>query len=200
MNLRIPDVLRNNAATVFLLIVLTASISLNLTLGMKYRNLVSPRPTGITTGVELLTIPVLDKTGAKSLVTLHGNSMSTILYVMSPTCIWCARNLNNIRTLAEHRSTAYRFIGLSTTSDKLTEYLQSTKLPFDVTTIDQSKLPKNIRFDSTPEMILVSSTGRVSKVWTGALEGDRKAQAEAFFHLKLPGLPGSENVTPAKVL
>jgi hypothetical protein len=191
MDSRLLSVLTKNAATGFFILILTASLSLNLMLGMKYRNLVSPRPSGITTGAEILTIPVLDKTGAKSSIKLHGSPVPTVLYVLSPACVWCARNLDNIRRLADQRSNAYHFIGLSITSVNLTEYLQSTKLPFDVSVVDQSTLPKTIRFDSTPQMILINSTGRVSKVWTGALDGDRKTQAEEFFHLKLPGLPAA---------
>jgi hypothetical protein len=179
---------QKNWSSVLLFGVLTGSLVLNLALAMKYRALVAPgAPAGVKLGITLGTIHTLDLKGAKGEIHV-GDGHPTVLYIMAPSCGWCARNLENIRTLTSTRASDYRFIGLSVTSADLREYLASTPLPFPVYALDMDRLPPGLDAKATPQMALVGSDGRVEKAWIGALEGKRKLEVEGEFHVTLPGL------------
>src|SRR5436305_7711865 len=53
----------------------------------------------------------------------QGNSLPTILYIFSPRCLWCARNLENAKALASRTSDRYRFIALSLLDNDLRAYV-----------------------------------------------------------------------------
>jgi hypothetical protein len=166
--------------------VLTASITLNLLLAFKYRAATTPHPTGIQVGISLKSIPVAELDGNRRDIKLDANHW-TVLYVMAPGCSWCARNLENIRTLASHSASTFRFIGLSNTAKGLDQYLATTPLPFPVKVADIARFPAGLNVTSTPQMALVGPDGRVTRVWVGALGGGSQTEVEQYFNVKLPG-------------
>ena len=172
---------------ILLISVLSCSLGLNVVLALKYRALTTPRAAGIRAGIVFKTIPTVDPAGTKGEVRLDSGQPS-VIYVMSPACDWCARNLNNIRTLARASGSRYRFIGLSITAAHLREYLLGTPLPFPVLSLDADRLPAGFDASATPQMAIVGPGGRVEKVWVGALDGARKADVEKIFHVGLPGM------------
>lgn len=115
----------------------------------------------------------------------------TILYVFTPACGWCTKNLENIKAVAKQTSGSYRLIGLSLSGDKLGEYASDQKLDFPVYT----DLPESVRsaykLTGTPETIIISPEGRVVKRWTGAYTGPLQDEVERFFNLTLPGIVDS---------
>lgn len=176
----------SNMALALCFMVLIGSLSLNVILANKYRALFAPH-NSIQVGSSLLnTVRVTDLNGNKETITTNQNHPS-VLYIMSPTCIWCARNIENIRSLARQSGAQYTFIGLSTTSAKLKEYVASTPLPFPIKLIDTKALPKDFDIGATPQMVVLDGKGKVQKVWTGALDGKRRSEVEEFFHAHLPG-------------
>jgi len=57
--------------------------------------------------------------------------MPTVLYIYRPTCGWCAKNLQNIKELAQHvQQTGGRVIGLSLETDGLEQYVQKSDMGF----------------------------------------------------------------------
>src|SRR3569833_2842356 len=106
--------------------VLLGSLALNVVLGIHIRQMSSPRMSGTRVGVAVSPIALAESYRGSYTVTFNGNR--TILYIMSPTCIWCARNIENIRAIG----TRYHVIGLSSTVDKLREYRIHNPLPFDI--------------------------------------------------------------------
>lgn len=115
------------------------------------------------------------------------DSRPTILYVFRPDCIWCARNLEAERTVAEQAS-GYRFIGLSTTADGLTEYLDRNHLTFPVFADPNARSAKLLKLSITPETIVISPDGIVQKVWLGAYLGENAKSVEKMFGVKLPAV------------
>jgi len=111
----------------------------------------------------------------------------TVLYIFSPSCIWCARNLNNIKAIVAARGLSYRFIGVSLTRTGLPEYLAKNSLPFPVYSIDAATA-KTAKLGGTPETIVISRDGRVQRDISGAFTGISQQQAESLFKLHLPGL------------
>jgi len=178
---------KRNYGVVALTSVLCISLGMNVTLAERFRSSRAVHEAGIRVGAKIIGLAVEDPTGVLSSMRLD-SGRRTVLYVFSPTCGWCKRNLNNIRALAQRQSTDLGFVGLSTTSNKLKEYLSATPMPFPVYAAKGGKLPKDIDLSSTPQMMVVDPKGVVEKVWQGALQGEHQAEAEKYFHIKLPGL------------
>ncbi|MBO0859398.1 MAG: hypothetical protein J2P21_13135 [Chloracidobacterium sp.] len=58
--------------------------------------------------------------GNPTTITFSDRTLPTILYVFSPQCVWCMRNLDNIKTIESSVKGKYQLIGLSI-SNKLLE-------------------------------------------------------------------------------
>lgn len=121
-------------------------------------------------------------------ITYNGTGLSTVLYVFSPSCGWCARNLANVKDLAQQVDGRFRFVALSLSDDKLREYVTDKQLNFNVYGGISSETRSAYKLGGTPETIVVSSDGRVQKVWYGAYVPDTAQDVEKYFHAQLPGL------------
>lgn len=187
MLLRLIRQMESNLSLVVFCAVLTGSIGLNLVLAIKYRDATTPKVSAIRVGASLKRIPTLDADGHRNEIVLDGAHWS-VIYVMAPKCVWCARNLDNVRTIAAGNANAFHFVGLSNTAAGLDQYLASNWMPFPVQVVDKAHAPTGLDTTITPQMALVRPHGRVERVWTWALEGSQRAEAEEFFHVKLPGL------------
>jgi len=123
------------------------------------------------------------------LVNLDYNAnQSTVLYVFSPDCHWCAENLDNIVSLAERAGDRYRFIGVSLRTEGLDEYLAHTHLPFPIYHSPPDTVRAAYDFRSTPSTIVIGNDGKVLKYWQGAYASELQPEVEGFFQLRLPGL------------
>jgi hypothetical protein len=67
------------------------------------------------------------------------------------------------------------------------EVRDQTRLDGDRWTI-RPRLPRGFNADVTPQTLLGRPDGTVSKVWVGAYFGQRKAEMETFFKIRLPGI------------
>lgn len=113
-----------------------------------------------------------------------------ILYVFSPTCGWCERNLDNALTLsdASRRQGDYDFVAVAVNATGLEDYLSRTPLPWTIVRDVPEDVRKAFRMGGTPATIVVARGGRVQNVWTGAYTPTIQAAVEHVFRLKLPGL------------
>lgn len=111
----------------------------------------------------------------------------TVVYFMSPTCVWCKRNLESIRALAVAASDKYRFVGISSTRDGLREYLEKAQYPFPVYFADAAA-SRELKLSVTPETILVSAEGVVVNDWRGAYGPDVVSSIQEVFGVTLPKL------------
>ena len=116
------------------------------------------------------------------------NHKATVVYVFSPLCPWCKRNEANIKSLVAKDGNAYRFVGLSTLSTNLKQYVAAGDAPFPVYLIQSPAQLRKLGLVGTPETLVVSSSGKVEKVWQGAYLGANKTGVERYFGVKLPGL------------
>lgn len=165
--------------------VLLGSLTLNVALGLHIRNSASVRPGevgGTKVGAKVTPVALVESPGGLRELGFHGEQ--TILYIMSPTCGWCARNIENIRTIGRR----YRVVGVSPTADKLAAYREKNPLPFEIVVPDSTRLPKWLDLGVTPQTVVVNKSGVVERVWVGALDGSKKTGAEKFFGMSLPGL------------
>jgi len=177
---------KNNANSdrLFLLLLLVVSLSFNL-----YQHF-SPVTSGVgsTSAIPLTTIkslPLVDLDGKNTSFPLQNTSRPTLLYVFSPTCHWCERNIVPMRVLFQDESTHFSLVGLSLSNVGLSAYTRSVSLPFTSYFAPQETATK-FGLSFTPETILVDEKGKIVKLWIGAYSGKTKSDIEQYFHLKLP--------------
>jgi peroxiredoxin len=126
--------------------------------------------------------------GQPGVISYQDAEQSTVLYIFTPPCSWCARNMSNLKTLLDQEGSHYRFIGVSLSEEGLAQYVLKNDLKLPIYSGLSSEVLKTYKLGSTPQTIVVSPEGKVLQDWVGAYVGDQKSQIEAFFHVALPGL------------
>jgi hypothetical protein len=170
----------------FLLLLLAASLSGNVYLGrLLLRPPGAPAPP-LAKGAAVPPLPVTSLDGRPQTVSYEGQP--TVLYVFSPTCPWCRRNIPNLKQLVQSAGARYRFIGLSLDDKGLAAYVTENQLPMPVYTKISDESRAQYRLGGVPQTIVVSSRGTVLQVWNGAFVGDTQREVEGFFEVALPGL------------
>lgn len=175
------------------ILLLLASISLNIVLAHRVwsfthlqSNRAAERLLKVGTAVPPIAAKRLD--GQPGVISYQGAGQSTVLYIFTPPCSWCARNMENLKALLDKEKGQYRFIGLSLSEETLADYIAKNDLKFPVYSSLSPETLKTYRLGSTPQTIVISPEGKVLQDWVGAYVGDQKSQVEAFFHVSLPGL------------
>jgi peroxiredoxin len=185
------------------LAMLVASVLINVTLAHKLRHfndLVGPLPDHLLkSGTLAPSFEAVDLRGQAQLITYDKQgSRSTVLYVFTPPCPWCARNMDNIEALADKAGTQYRFVALSLSAEGLADYVSTNEFKLAVYSGLSPETVKTYKLGSTPQTIVISPEGKVLQNWIGAYTGDQKSQVEAFFHVTLPGLKDLPKAGAAK--
>src|SRR5665213_3539439 len=103
--------IRQNIGMALLVSMFVGSLLLNAKLGLDLRHYAQP-VVGVALKSDLRTIAVIGAEGTPQELKL-GNGKPTVLYIMAPTCHWCAENIENIRALAKAAGSQYGFIGIS---------------------------------------------------------------------------------------
>jgi AhpC/TSA family len=191
-----------------LLLLLTASVGLNVLLARRVRQLRTTldagpsRPAPLQVGILVPPIVAKGLDGQSQTIAYTGSDRPTVLYVFTPQCVWCARNMDNLKTLFKTRGAAERFIGVSLSPEGLTDYVRAHDLAIPVVTSLSSETVSTYRLGGTPQTLVISPEGRVLQNWAGAWTNKQKTDIEAFFHVNLPGiqLPASEPKSEAKHL
>jgi peroxiredoxin len=125
-------------------------------------------------------------------VTLSYDSKPTVLYVFTPGCSWCRRNLANVKTLFEAKSGEFRFVGLALDDMGLEAYVAQEKIPFPVYSNVSEDTRAQYRLGGVPQTLVISSRGIVLENWSGAYDGKLRHDVEEFFSVSLPGLTPPE--------
>lgn len=113
-----------------------------------------------------------------------------VLYVFSPSCVWCDRNLDNARRLESHVAGKYQFVAVALESKNLREYVAKNGLEWTIVANISPEVQKAYGMAGTPQTILIDSGGTVRHVWSGAFLGASASEIEQVFGVKLPGLKG----------
>lgn len=130
----------------------------------------------------------VDLDGKQQTISYAATNKPTVLYVISPSCIWCERNNENIEQLAKVKESDFRFIGLSLAEPGLKEYMVGSRLNFPMYTRLTSETIQSLGLGGTPQTIVISPEGRVLKNWRGAYIEHSRPDVEAYFGIRLPGL------------
>jgi peroxiredoxin len=175
------------------IVLLVASVSLNVILAQRvwsFTHLQSIKAAErlLKVGATVPAIAAKRLNGQPGVISYQGTEQSTVLYIFTPPCSWCARNLDNFKTLLDKESGQYHFIGLSLSEKDLAEYVAKNELKLPVYSSLSPETMKTYKLGSTPQTIVISPEGKVLQDWVGAYVSDQKSQVEAFFRVSLPGL------------
>lgn len=175
----------------FLIILLAASLSLNVVLGWKmtrqYR--LPETENQLVEGMPVPPITVSSVSDNRRVtITYRNTDKPTVLYLLTPSCQWCTHNLKNINTLASLRGDSYHFVAVSLTDAGLKEYLDANKFEFPVYKNVSPEEARQLGLGSTPQTIVVSPDGKVLKNWVGAYGEALQPEVENYFGVSLPGL------------
>lgn len=146
---------------------------------------------GLRPGDMAPTIQAKDMNGQPATLTHLESDSPSIVYVFTPSCAWCVRNLDNVRTLFIQTKSNYRFIGLSLSSNGLREYVSQYGLEFPVYS-DPIGATASAYKGGTPRTLVISSQGKILESWFGAYTGEIQQQVERYFKTRLPGVAGDE--------
>lgn len=182
------------ALTVMLLI----SVALNVMLALKIRELTgmqnalrAERELEAGAAVPSITARRLD--GKSETITYADSTRPTVIYVFTPQCIWCTRNLDNFKTLVDQMSKDYRFIGISLSKEGLEKYVADHQLTFPIYTDVPKETGEAYKMGGTPQTVVISPQGKVLQNWIGAYAGEQRSQVEKYFDTTLPGIqPASQ--------
>lgn len=121
----------------------------------------------------------------------------TVLYVFSPQCGWCAKNIDNFRSLITQSGARYQIVGLATSRQDLAPYLAKEGLKLPVFAGVDSNLVSAYHLGATPTTIVISPDGKVLRVWTGAYRENIRHQIESLLGVHLhrccdDGVEGSD--------
>jgi peroxiredoxin len=188
---------------ILVIVALVVSVTVNVLLAHKVRSLTNAREVRIAerllaVGTKVPPIAAKGLDGQEETISYGQANQTTVLYIFTPTCIWCARNMDNLKTLMGKESAEYRFIGLSLSDAGVNEYVTKNKLNFPVYSGLSPETVKTYKLSGTPQTIIISPEGKVLQDWAGAYVGDQKSQVEAFFHVTLPGIAVAPKPTDAK--
>jgi peroxiredoxin len=182
---------------------LIVSVSLNVLLAHRVRSETYARwgriaERSLQVGKAIPPITARGVGGQPETISYEATNQRTVLYVFTPACVWCARNMDNLKTLTGREGDRYRFIGLSLSEEGLPEYIAKNDLKFPVYSGLSPETLRTYKLGGTPQTIVVSPEGKVLQDWAGAYVADRKSQVEAFFHVTLPGLTAIPEPSSAK--
>jgi len=172
------------------MMIVAASLGLNVFLGLKLRHY-SLRDRGeLLEGTFVPDLVVTDLDGKTQRLIFAKSSAPVVLYVFSPYCGWCDRNLANVAALAESVTGRYNFIGISLSHEGLEEYVKTHRISFQTYGNLRSEAREGLSIHSTPVTIVVSRDSHVLRSWTGAYDQSMLHEIEAYFGTHLPGLTG----------
>jgi peroxiredoxin len=114
-------------------------------------------------------------------------NVPTVLYVFTPQCGWCRKNIENLRALINNSGTRYRVVGISLTSVDLAAYLDHEHLVFPVYTGLTDATKAAYKLGGTPTTIIVSPNSTVLKAWSGVYEEPVRTEIQGFLKVRLPG-------------
>jgi peroxiredoxin len=169
---------------------LALSLGVNVYLGLLVaRPQRAPKTNSTPVGAHFPAITVHDLSGRGLKISWPApENRLTVVYLFSPTCIWCQRNIENFKAMGAETRSDYRLIPISLTSAGLSKYVEKYKLTFPVFADPVVADGKAFAFDGTPETFVISPDGIVKRVWRGAFSEAVKAEIEAYLGLHLPGM------------
>ena len=133
-------------------------------------------------------LDVMDTEGRRAEIRTGEQTLPTVLYVFTPECSWCTRNLPNLKALAAASGARFRIVGLSLSVQGLAPYVANHDLTFPVYMSPSQETVRAYMLGPTPTTIVIGADATIMHVWKGAYDGAIKSQVESALRVRLPGL------------
>lgn len=176
---------------------LALSLTANVALGIGFLRLasVSPPPSQRAAGTSDIPAigtrvpPIVAQRlgGGRETIAYGPSEQPTLLYVFTPACQWCTRNLDNLRTLVAHAESRYRIVGLSL-DPNAASYVERIAFKYPVYINPSPETIRAYGLGPTPQTVVIANTGEIQRSWIGAYVGPVKTQVEQLFGVILPGI------------
>lgn len=193
--MKIHSRVRFDSDQVVLLGLLAASLGLNLFLGVKLNRgpVVATPAEGFKKGDVIPPTKVKSMEGREEVIGFVG-SRPSIVYVFSPSCGWCNRNMPALESLESSVGSNYRFIGVAIAQMGAAEFVERHHVRFPTYFLSTANDPFATKVPAVPQTLLVSEKGVVLETWSGAYMGLAKLAIESYFNVTLKPLeePGKE--------
>ncbi len=144
----------------------------------------------LSSGTLLPPLGGVDLYGNKLTLSYGVESKKTLLFVFSPGCRACRENMPNWAAIADQiDKNSYRLAAVSLSLEEVNDYLTQYKLE-NIPTITEVEAKDRVayKFMLTPQTILIDASGKVEKVWSGALQGILRQDSEQTLKVTLPTL------------
>src|SRR5262249_53112646 len=160
----------SSLATLAITIALIVSVSLNAGLAYRLRSLTLARSArlgeySLQTGRSVPSITAEPLDGQPGLISYQEIAERTVVYFLAPSCTWCARNMDNFKTLLGKSGEQYRFLALSLSDQGLSQYVANNDLKLPVYSGLSPETLKAYKLGSTPQTIVISPEGMVLQDW-----------------------------------
>lgn len=146
-------------------------------------------------GAQMPDLRGFDPTG-KPVEVLYGKDPRKVLVlVYSPTCAFCDQNWSKWQAMITSLApSAVRTVAVDVSSNSSEVFIQQHQLVgLPVFQKVDPQATVNYRFQLTPQTILVDSTGKVEKVWTGVLNDSALAEIKQLSDATKTALGAREN-------
>ncbi|HEX6324377.1 MAG TPA: hypothetical protein VFZ36_11675 [Vicinamibacterales bacterium] len=126
-------------------------------------------------------------------VPLAGTNRPTMLYFVTPTCIWCARNERNFAEIVKQRSDEYHIVFVSLNESGFSAYVHRNQPLWSdarVTTLTglSTETKTDLLLGATPQTMIVGRDGKLLHNWVGAYTRNTLIAVENLFLVQMPGL------------
>ena len=114
----------------------------------------------------------------------------TILYFSSSSCVWCERNLANLKALDSGLTPDDRLVIIALDKDEavMRRYAAHLNVHAPIYYRPDPTSLRSYLVTGTPTTIVVSSSGKVVETISGAYSSDRADAVEQMFKVALPGV------------
>lgn len=162
---------------------------------LKVRLALPPPQLEAAHGAQMPDLRGFDPTG-KPVEVLYGKDPRKVLVlVYSPTCAFCDQNWSKWQAMITSLApSAVRTVAVDVSSNSSEVFIQQHQLVgLPVFQKVDPQATVNYRFQLTPQTILVDSTGKVEKVWTGVLNDSALAEIKQLSDATKTALGAREN-------
>lgn len=145
------------------------------------------RPVELAPGQVLTSLNGIDIEGNRTSIAYNQDARKTLLLSFAPECAPCEENMPDWEALVKILdSNSFRVVAVSVVPTGAKEYISRHNLggvPVIASVDVQDRATYKLR--ATPQMILISPDGKVEKVWTGLMRGERRKEVEQVLGVKL---------------
>jgi peroxiredoxin len=139
-----------------------------------------------------------DRNGNRITVDWEQQQKNTVLYVFSPNCGWCQRNLNAVRALVQQQADRYVVVPIALSRKEELEGKPTAELGVSPYLISSPIHRAGYHFGGTPQTIVVDKRGKVLANWIGAYTPGVRPEVEHLLGITIPpiGLSAALNEVP----